>query len=159
MFFGLNQEIIFQLILAVVLGGILGFERERAGRAAGVRTFALVCLGATLYVILSQQLMNDFMKTLSQNIAIPAAAFGLDPSRMIGQIVLSIGFLGAGIIIHRGFEIVGLTTAAGLWAVAAIGAAIGLGLYGLAVLTTLLALIILYIVIFFTKKEEKLHRG
>lgn len=157
MFFGLDQEIIFQLILAIVLGGILGFEREHRGRAAGIRTFALVCLGATLYVILSRQLMNDFVKTLSQNIAIPAAAFGFDPSRMIGQIVLGIGFLGGGIIIHHGFEIIGLTTAAGLWVTAAIGAAVGLGFYGLAILATLLVLIILYIVNIFTKKDEKLE--
>ena len=96
-----------QMLLAIILGGLVGWQREHVGRAAGLRTYALVCMGSTLFTLLSSQ-----------------AFFGGDPSRVASQIVVGIGFLGAGTILHKHGGIEFLTTAAGLWAMAAIGMAI-----------------------------------
>ncbi len=107
-----------QIVLAVVLGGILGWQREKRGRAAGPRTYALVTAGSTLFTILSLKV------------------FGEDTSRVAAQIVTGIGFLGAGMIIRKNEHIEGLTTAAGLWMAAAIGMAVAAEMYILSVLTT-----------------------
>lgn len=116
-------QTIFQLLLAVVLGGSLGLEREYKKREAGLRTYTLVCLGATLFSLLSFEFR------------------GLgDPSRVIPAIAIGMGFLGAGVIIYRTKHIEGLTTAAGLWLVAAIGIAIGLSLYFMAIFATLVGI-------------------
>lgn len=117
-----------QILLAILLGGILGWQREHIGKPAGMRTYILVTAGSTLFTMLSSQ------------------AFALDPARVAAGILTGIGFLGAGIIIHRGGGMVeGLTTAAGLWATAAIGMAVALGWYWQAVIVTVLFLIILMI--------------
>src|SRR3989338_8082132 len=113
-----------QIVLAVVLGAVLGWQRERQGRAAGPRTYALVTGGAALFTILS------------------LSVFGSDTSRVAAQIVTGIGFLGAGMIIRRGNHIEGLTTAAGLWMAAAIGMAVAANYYILAVLTTAFMLLL-----------------
>ena len=128
-------EIIIRLVVAAVLGGLVGFERERLDWVAGLRTHMLVCLGSALAIIISAFGFKDILGT-------PSVA--LDPSRIAAQVISGIGFLGAGIILFLRHEIVrGLTTAAGLWAVAAIGLAIGSGLYLAGVVTTAIALIIL----------------
>jgi putative Mg2+ transporter-C (MgtC) family protein len=127
-------EIFLKLILAVFLGGLIGLEREYRRKEAGLRTYSLVCLGAALFTIISY----ESFKNLNNQFNID-----FDPTRIIGQIVLGIGFLGAGVIIFRDSHLEGLTTAAGLWVTAAIGATIGLGFYLLAVFSAFLVIIIL----------------
>jgi putative Mg2+ transporter-C (MgtC) family protein len=118
-----------RLLLAAVLGGLLGYERERKGKAAGIRTHMLVAMGAALFVLVPQ---------------LGGMAVG-DLSRVLQGIVTGVGFLGAGAIIkHRSEEEVqGLTTAAGIWMTAAIGVACGMGRESTAVLSALLALVVL----------------
>jgi putative Mg2+ transporter-C (MgtC) family protein len=126
------METFWQLALATLLGGLIGLEREYNRKEAGLRTFALVSLGATFFTIVAFQSLKIFEGNTA-----------FDPSRIIGQIVLGIGFLGAGLIIYREFHVEGLTTAAGLWVTAAIGSAIGIKLYSLAAFTTALVLFVL----------------
>lgn len=130
------KEIVLRLLLACVLGGIIGYERERRARAAGLRTHMLVSLGAALAIIVSA---FGFADVLGQ----PAVV--LDPSRIAAQVVSGVGFLGAGAILfmHRTEIVRGLTTAAGLWTVAAIGLAAGSGLYVAALAATVIAALIL----------------
>lgn len=125
-------RILTRLLLAAVLGGVLGYEREHQGKAAGIRTHMLVAIGAALFVLVPQQAGMEIA----------------DQSRVIQGIVTGIGFLGAGAIIkHRSEEDVkGLTTAAGVWLTGAIGIACGLGRESTAILSTLLALIVLAMV-------------
>jgi putative Mg2+ transporter-C (MgtC) family protein len=129
-----NLEIILRLVVATVLGCLIGLERERRIWAAGMRTHMLVCVGSALFMLVSLFGFADVLGT--PNVM-------LDPSRVAAQVASGIGFLGAGTIIFRRDAIRGLTTAASLWVVAAIGLASGGGLYLAAVATTLLTLIIL----------------
>ncbi len=125
-----NQyEMLLRLVLAVLLGGVIGLERERLQWAAGLRTHILVCVGATLFMIVSS--FGFAEPLLRQNVM-------LDPSRVAAQVVSGIGFLGAGTILFRRDKIRGLTTAASLWTVAAIGLAVGGGLYTTAIGGTLI---------------------
>jgi putative Mg2+ transporter-C (MgtC) family protein len=126
-------EEFFQLILAAFLGGLIGFERERKGKAAGLRTYTLVCVGATLFTMIA---MRSFMLFGSETSS-------FDPSRIVGQLVLGVSFLGGGVIFLREQHVSGLTTAAGLWVTVAIGAAIGLYLYRLAIFSAALSILIL----------------
>ena len=127
-------EIICQLFLATVLGALIGLEREIKRKEAGLQTYSLVALGTCLFTIIFFELFNSFFgKT----------GISFDPSRIIMAIAIGIGFIGAGVIFHQPSGIVGLTTAAGLWATAAIGIAAGAKLYFLAIFTTFLALLIL----------------
>ncbi len=124
----IELEMILRLLLAVALGAIIGYQRERAGKSAGLRTHILICTGAALFTVAS---LYGF----------GAAA---DPARIAAGIVAGIGFLGAGAIIRREEGVVaGLTTAATIWAVAAIGLAAGAGLYIVSVVTTTVILIVL----------------
>ncbi len=127
-------QIFFQLFLATVLGGIVGLEREYKRRAAGLRTYSLVSLGAALFTILGIEAAKFYLYN---------SGTSFDPSRIIGQIVLGVGFLGAGLIVIREARVEGLTTAAGLWVAAALGAAVGIKLYLVAVFTAFLTLGIL----------------
>lgn len=131
------ETIVLRLVLASVLGAVIGLERERKNWSAGMRTHMMVCLGAALVIIVSSYGFSDVLQ--AENIT-------LDPSRVAAQVISGIGFLGAGIIMFMkpGF-IRGLTTASGLWTVAAIGLAVGAGLYIAAVATTAIALIILLV--------------
>jgi putative Mg2+ transporter-C (MgtC) family protein len=124
-------RITLRLLLAATLGGLLGFEREQRGKAAGMRTHMLVALGAALFVVIPQQ----------------AGISDADLTRVIQGVITGVGFLGAGTILKSTSEetVKGLTTAAGLWLTAAIGIAAGLGREASAVLSTLLALIIFYL--------------
>jgi len=128
------SEVLQRLVVATVLGAIVGIERERLERAAGLRTHALVGVGAALFMLVSIYGFNDVMSW---------PGVSLDPSRVAAQVVSGIGFLGAGTIIFQREIVRGLTTAASIWTVAAIGLAVGGGLYLPAVATTLLALLIL----------------
>jgi putative Mg2+ transporter-C (MgtC) family protein len=129
-----TTDILVRLLLAAVLGSIIGIERERLSWAAGLRTHMLVCVGATLFMIVSA---FGFADILGQEHVV------LDPSRVAAQVVSGIGFLGAGTILLRREVIRGLTTAASLWTVAAVGLAVGGGLYLAAVAATVLILLIL----------------
>jgi putative Mg2+ transporter-C (MgtC) family protein len=133
--FMFNQwEMILRLLLAALLGSFIGFERERLSWAAGLRTHMLVCVGSALVMIVSAFGFADVLGTPHVD---------LDPSRIAAQVVSGIGFLGAGAILLRGEIVRGLTTAASLWAVAAIGLAVGSGLYVVATGATAIILIIL----------------
>jgi putative Mg2+ transporter-C (MgtC) family protein len=129
-----TEEMLLRLFVAAVLGGLVGVERERLERAAGLRTHALVGVGAALFMIVSAFGFADVMN-------LPQVS--LDPSRVAAQVASGIGFLGAGTIILQREIIRGLTTAASVWAVAAIGLAVGRGLYVPAIGTTALTLGIL----------------
>jgi len=129
-----NVEILLRLAAAAALGSMVGFERERLLWAAGIRTHMLVCVGSCLIMIVSAY---GFAGVLDQQHTV------LDPSRVAAQVVSGIGFLGAGSILARGEIIKGLTTAASIWTVAAIGLAIGGGLYFAGTASTILILIIL----------------
>lgn len=129
-----SYELILRLILGAFLGGLIGFERERLSWVAGLRTHMLVCVGATLVMIVSQYGFHEVLHVGFVN---------LDPSRVAAQVVSGIGFLGAGTILFLKDSIRGLTTAASLWAVAAVGLAVGGGLYLASITTTLLILLIL----------------
>ncbi len=126
-------ELFARLGLAVVLGGLIGLERERLDRAAGLRTHALVSVASALIMVVSTY---GFPNTVN---GVPVS---LDPSRMAAQVISGIGFLGAGVIILRKNTVRGLTTAATVWSVAGIGLAAGGGLYGAAVVGTLFMLFI-----------------
>ncbi|MGA1870381.1 MAG: MgtC/SapB family protein [bacterium] len=123
----INTFILLRLILSALLGGSIGFERDVHGRAAGLRTHILVCMGSALFMIISEHV---------------AGTIG-DPGRIAAQVVSGIGFVGAGAIIKSGLTIRGLTTAACLWISASIGLACGTGKYLIAVFTTILSLITL----------------
>jgi len=130
-------RITLRLLLAAILGGLLGFEREMKGKAAGLRTHMLVALGAALFVLVPQQ----------------AGVSDADLTRVLQGLVTGVGFLGAGTIIKgKGEEeIKGLTTAAGIWLTAAIGMAAGMGREATAVLSTLLSVMILTTVLKFER--------
>ena len=122
-------EIILRLVISVVLGGLIGWQRGRTKHPAGIRTYGLVSLGSAAFAMLS------------------AFGFGVgdnvDTSRIASQILVGVGFIGAGIILHRGTSVMGLTTAAALWVAAAIGMAVGAGQYVIAVAVSLLTFIVL----------------
>ncbi len=133
-----NQEIFWRLLLAVLAGGLIGYQREKHERPAGLRTHILVALGSAVIMLIS--------------------AYGFqgrqfaDPARIASQVVVGIGFLGAGTIIRQGNIVIGLTTAASLWTVAAVGLALGLGWYSLAILTTAIIFLVLTL---FKRLEDK----
>ena len=130
----MDLQIILQLFLAVILGSVIGLERETKKKEAGLQTYSLVTLGTCLFTLVTFEIFNIF--SFKTNLK-------LDPLTIIPAIALGIGFIGAGTILHREKETKGLTTAAGLWVVAAIGVAVGAKLYFLAVISTFLALLIL----------------
>ncbi len=133
-----------QLVLAVLLGALIGLERQLAGKTAGVRTYALVSLGSALFSYMSKYGFVEFW-------GVP----GFDPSRIASQIVVGVGFIGAGLIVFHSDRVRGLTTAAGLWVSAAIGMAVGFRLYPIAVFTTVLTLIIFIVLWIFEQKVLK----
>ena len=117
-----------KLIIAIVLGGIIGWQREYTGHEAGIRTFSSICMGSCLFGIISQNIEH-----------------GGDPGRIAAQVVSGIGFIGIGVIIREGGSIKGLTTAATLWSMSAIGLAIAFNLHALALLATTLIFVSLFL--------------
>ena len=118
-----------RLLLATALGGVIGFQREKSGKEAGLRTNMLICLGSALFTVLSIYAFS-----------------GSDPARIAAGVATGIGFIGAGVILHQSGGIVhGLTSAATIWAVAGIGIAAGAGLYIIAPSATVLVLVILFL--------------
>ncbi|NOU68756.1 magnesium transporter MgtC [Paenibacillus sp. LMG 31461] len=140
-------HITIRLVLALFLGGLIGFEREVSSHAAGLRTHILVCVGSALVMLLSMYGFSAFVNEVNVRI---------DPSRLAAQVISGIGFLGAGTIMFNGRSITGLTTAASLWVVAGIGLAIGAGFYYPAVLACFMVLISLWIL---NKVEHKYFNG
>src|SRR3954469_20312374 len=138
-------ELALRLAVAAVLTGTIGLERELRERAAGLRTHMLVGTGSALFTIISAYGWSDFDFG-------PGTGMTLDPSRVAAQIVTGIGFLGAGAIIRQGGSIRGLTTAATLWVVAAIGMAAGAGFYSAALIGAALVLIALWPLRFVTRE-------
>lgn len=123
----INLNIIFKLILAIFLAGIVGWQREKIKTPAGLRTHMLVALGSTVFTIIAYELgLNS-----------------IDTTRITAGIVTGIGFLGAGTIIHNSDSVRGLSTAASIWTVAAVGMAVGYGMYFLAIIGSILTLLIL----------------
>lgn len=137
-------HIAYRLLLAAVLSGVIGFEREIHGRAAGLRTTILVGVGSCLIMITSMHLHAIYMENAN-----------VDPSRIAAQVVSGIGFLGAGTIIRFRASIRGLTTAAGLWAVAGVGLAVGSGFYSAALMTTAIIFLVLVALSRFERKIKK----
>ncbi len=129
-------EIVFRLFLGSALGGIIGFERQSHGRPAGFRTHLLVCLASVLIMIVSYEY---YRPPLDSNI------IRIDPARIAAGAITGVGFLGAGVIIKSGFTIQGLTTAACLWIVSAIGLAVGSGLYFASIITFSITFVALWI--------------
>ncbi len=125
-------EIIARLLLASILGGIIGYERELTNRPAGFRTHILVCIGSALVMVTSEFMFNRYSSQTS-----------MDPARLGAQVISGIGFLGAGTIIREGYNVKGLTTAASLWAVACVGIAAGVGFYEGAIVAAILIILTL----------------
>lgn len=125
----------FRLVLAVVFGGVAGFERESKGHFAGLRTYAMVSLGAAGFALMSTELFEYMLIHAESSVG--------HATRIISAIVGGVGFLGAGAIIQSRGQVKGLTTAAGLWAIAAAGAAAGLGLVSVALTIAVLVLLVL----------------
>ena len=130
-------ELALRIALAAGLGAAIGLERELREREAGLRTHLLVSLGAALFTIVSAYAWSDWSFSNRSGIV-------FDPTRIAAQIVTGVGFLGAGAIIRQGLTVRGLTTAATLWAVAAIGMAVGAGYYAAAVITTVVVIVSLW---------------
>lgn len=130
-FFTQNSEIIIRLFLAVVLGTCIGAERLFVHKEAGMKTHALVSMGAAVFILISELMANKY-----------ANFPGFNPVIIASQIIVGIGFLGAGSIMLQGSQLKGLTTASGLWVTAGIGIAAGFGLYSLAIIATVFILVI-----------------
>lgn len=125
-------EELFKLVLAVMLSGCIGFERELRQKGAGMRTHILVAVGSTLFTLTAMYLSREF-----------ATITTMDPSRLITGIVTGVGFICAGTIIRAGSSVHGLTTAASLWIVSGIGIAVGCGHYSAGILSTVTAILVL----------------
>ena len=142
-------EVAIRLGLAVIVGGLIGYEREFKNRPAGFRTHILVCLGAAITSMISLYSVQDATNMIIANPQL-ANAMKVDVGRLGAQVITGVGFLGAGTIIHEKGSIKGLTTAASIWTVACIGLAVGLGYYTLTILST----IVVFIVLVFLKTFE-----
>lgn len=121
----LEIEIVMRVFISCLLGGMIGWERERQGISAGIRTYSAISLGSCVFGILS--------------------LFGTDPSRIAAQVVTGIGFLGGGLIFREGNYVTGLTTAATLWATASVGLAISFGFYLIGCVTAILIFLLLFL--------------
>ena len=130
------EEIVIRIVVGAALGGLVGLEREMRGQAAGFRTHTLVAMGATLFTLASEYGFLDFIQSSEPTVR-------MDPTRIAAQIVVGVGFLGAGAIMRHGTSVKGLTTAASLWVVAAMGLAVGAGFYVGAITVSLLILVVL----------------
>ena len=129
----MTEEFVIRLLVATALGAVIGLDREYRTKAAGFRTHVLVALGSALFMIISVHGFDDLPKD--------QMTLRMDPARIAAQVVTGIGFIGAGTIIFQKNVVKGLTTAAGMWVTAAIGLACGVGMYVLAIVSTLLVLI------------------
>jgi putative Mg2+ transporter-C (MgtC) family protein len=127
--YDLDTEVAVKLLLATVLGGLIGLEREVKQKPAGLRTIMFICIGSTMFTLLSEKM---------------GQRFGGDPLRIASQLIPGIGFLGAGAILREGGSVIGLTTAAIIFITASIGMALGAGFYATAIASALLILFLLF---------------
>lgn len=130
-----NVELFLRIIISVICGGIIGFERSKRQKEAGLRTHIIVAIGSTLIMIISKYGCLDIFTTYGINV---------DSTRIASNIVTGVGFLGAGVIFVRGASIKGLTTAAGIWTTAGVGMAIGTGMYAIGIYSTLVIMLVQY---------------
>lgn len=137
----MSYIIILKVVIAALLGAVIGFERELARKVAGIRTHSLVCLASALFTAISVDAFKEYIGSV-----------GYDPSRIISNIIVGIGFIGAGAILRHGSKVEGTTTAASLWATAAIGVTVGVGLFKEAAVITALIYVVLQLVWFVEKK-------
>lgn len=135
----------FRLLLALLLGALVGAERKRKGQVAGIRTFALISMGACLAMLLSIYVPQEYMGLKNG-----------DPGRIAAQVITGIGFLGGGAMIQQKGAVRGLTTAAGIWITAIIGMAVGVGMYLASIICTLL---IFMVIVGFNRFEHRIHLG
>lgn len=143
-FFIQNSDIFLKLIVAIVLGMLIGVERLLVHKEAGMKTHALVSMGAALFIMISETMGEKYINTP-----------GFNPVMIASNIIVGIGFLGAGMIMFRDSRTRGLTTAGGLWVTAGIGMAAGFGLFNLAIISTILVLLIF---IFLNILEKPIRR-
>lgn len=136
---------LFKLCLSLILGSIIGIERRHKGQTAGMRTFALITMGATLAMLVSIYIPQEYMGLKNG-----------DPGRIAAQVISGIGFLGAGAIIQMKGSVRGLTTAAGIWISACIGLAVGAGMYAV---STFACLLIIFVLMALDLMEKHLFRG
>ncbi len=139
-----DVDVIIRVVLSCILGGLIGLERESLNKSAGFRTHILVCVGSALIMLVSQEIYFQYRGETP-----------MDPARIAAQVVSGIGFLGAGTIMREGVNVRGLTTAASLWVVAAIGLAVGTGFYFAAIITTG----VVFLVLIYLGKVERLMAG
>lgn len=146
-FFDLQMiDSIIKLLIALLLGVVIGVERVWAHKTAGMRTYALVSLGSALFIIISEMVAQKYLGVTN-----------FDPLRLASQIIVGVGFIGTGVIFTKGMELKGLTTATGLWVAAGIGMACGFGLFNLAIVVSVLTLfifIVLWFIEHFLKKTK-----
>jgi putative Mg2+ transporter-C (MgtC) family protein len=136
-------DVVIRLFIALTLGMVIGTERVWAHKTAGMRTYALVSMGSALFVIISNEMVKYYV-----------GYSGMNPLMIVSQIVVGVGFIGAGLIFTKDSKLVGLTTATGLWVAAGIGMATGLGLFSIALIATILTLFI-FIVLWYIEKRIK----
>ena len=130
-----NGELFLRIIISVICGGIIGFERSKRQKEAGLRTHIIVAIGSTLIMIISKYGCLDIFTTYGINV---------DSTRIASNIVTGVGFFGAGVIFVRGASIKGLTTAAGIWTTAGVGMAIGTGMYAIGIYSTTVIMLVQY---------------
>lgn len=131
-----NPEILIKISISLILGLVIGLEREMTNKTAGLRTHILICLGSTVFTILS--LHGFTTETIQEGVRIVN-----DPARIAAQILTGIGFIGGGAVLHYGVNVYGLTTAATIWVTASMGMAVGVGQYELAIITALVTFVVL----------------
>lgn len=146
----ISTDFLVRIVAAIALGFLLGLERELTNKYAGLRTHILVCLGACIFTIVSIYGFPTFAD--GDNVIINQATGVRDTGRVAAQIVTGIGFIGAGTVLRNGPMIIGLTTAATLWISAAIGMTCGVGMYDVAVITTIISVAVLTVIRVFEKK-------
>ncbi len=146
-FFISNSDLIIKLLVASGLGLVIGLERVLVRKEAGMKTHALVSLGSAMFIVISEMIGREY-----------GGIAGFDPSRIASQIIVGIGFLGAGSIMLQGDRVRGLTTAGGLWVTAGIGMAAGFGFFGLASVATVLVILILVVVYTFEKPVREFSK-
>lgn len=136
------SQVIIRILLSIIIGGLIGYNREYENRPAGFRTHVLVCLGATIASLIQVQLGYFVLGEIERNQAM-SNILSVDVGRVICQVISGVGFLGAGAIIQTKGAVKGLTTAASMWAVAGVGLAIGMGFYEISILSGISILIVL----------------
>jgi putative Mg2+ transporter-C (MgtC) family protein len=147
----LTGELLIRLFVGTVLGGVIGYERDVHGRPAGLRTHLIVALASTTFMLVSTHFVYFQHYTKDDLVTV-------DTSRIAASVVTGIGFLGGGAILRTGVSVQGLTTAAGLWLVAAIGLSAGAGMYAISVASTVFGLLALAVLRRFEHKDERLLR-